>query len=95
VHKRDIEEILESLYQSILRIRRLVEADQVYLNIAEDTNLVQEMLKRLALLLVSERMDVCFSSLSLPKKERDKLIDEITRALSGPDKFIAEVRKPN
>jgi DNA-binding FrmR family transcriptional regulator len=83
-HKRNIEERLEKLDQRILRILRLVEADQDYLDITKETNLVQEMLKQLSLLLVSERMDVCFSSLSFPKKERDRLIDEITHVLSRP-----------
>ncbi len=82
-HKHEIEERLENLQQRITRIRCLVEADQNCLDIVKETNQAQAKLKQLALLMVSNRMESCLSSLSFPEKERDKLIEEITHALSG------------
>jgi DNA-binding FrmR family transcriptional regulator len=82
-NKQQITAQLENLYQRILRVRRLVEADQDYLDIVKETNQILAELKQLALLIISDRMEFCLSSLSYPEKERDKLIDEITHAVSG------------
>jgi DNA-binding FrmR family transcriptional regulator len=81
--KRQVVEQLEHLHQRITRIRCLVEADQNYLDIVEETNQVQTKLKQLALLIVYDQMESCLSSLSFPDQEQDKLIDEVIHALSG------------
>ncbi|HEC61513.1 MAG TPA: metal-sensing transcriptional repressor [bacterium] len=82
-HRHEIEERLENLQQTVTRIRCLVEADQNCLDIVKETNQAQAKLKQLALLMVSDRMESCLSSLFFPEKEGDKLIEEIMRALSG------------